>query len=112
MLKKILLFFCLALPGLAFAKEECEEPTAPAIPSGRTSTAKEMREAMQAVQDFVIAGVAYRECLDKMVSGVEDRLPERARTLFEEAYQDSLELDDLVAETFNTQVRIFKSLND
>lgn len=111
--KKILLLLCLMLPEMqAFAQPACQQPASPAIPSGRTSTQKEMRETMEAVKAFIGAGVAYRECLEKQFSGAKDDLPERARVVLEEAYQDSLEMDELVAHTFNTQLRIFKSLND
>jgi hypothetical protein len=111
--KNILLLLCLMLPGMqAFAQETCQEPVSPAIPSGRTSTEKEMREAMEAVKAFIVEGIAYRECLEKQFSGVQEGLPEHAKAVLEEAYQDSLEMDDLVAHTFNTQLRIFKSLND
>lgn len=111
--KKILLLLCLILPGMqAHAQAACREPVSPAIPSGRTSTEKEMREAMEAVKAFIGAGVTYRECLEKKFSGVQESLPEQAKTVLEEAYQNSLEMDDLVAHTFNTQLRIFRSLND
>lgn len=113
--KKILILLCLMLSGgPAFAKAEaaCEAPVAPAIPSGRTSTEEVMRDALEAVKDFIAAGVAYRECLDKEFADVKDKLSDHTRAVLEEAYQDSMETEDLVADTFNTQLRIFKSLHD
>lgn len=114
--KKILILLCLMLSGgPAFAKAEaaaCEAPVAPAIPSGRTSTEKVMHEALEAVKNFIAAGVAYRECLDKEFADVKDKLSEHTRAVLEEAYQESMETEDLVADTFNTQLRIFKSLHD
>lgn len=111
--KNILLLICLMLPGVqVYAQAACQAPVSPAIPSGRTSTEKEMRETMEAVKEFIAAGVAYRECLAQEFSGVKDDLPERARAMLEEAHQNSLEMDELVADTFNTQLRIFRSLNN
>ncbi|HEX7027848.1 MAG TPA: hypothetical protein VF268_11450 [Gammaproteobacteria bacterium] len=111
--KKILLLLCLTLAGMqAYAQPACQEPVSPAIPSGRTSTEKEMREALEAVKAFISAGIAYRECLEKEFSGVKEQLPGQIKAVLEEAYQNSLEMDELVADTFNTQLRIFRSLND
>lgn len=111
--KKILLFLCLSLCAThSFAQSACEAPVSPAIPSGRTSTEKVMREALEAVKNFIAAGVTYRECLDKQFADVKDKLPEHTREVLDEAYQNSLEIEDLVADTFNTQLRIFKSLHD
>jgi hypothetical protein len=113
--KKILILLCLMIsgaPAFAKAKAACESPVPPAIPSGRTSTEKVMREALEAVKNFIASGVTYRECLDKEFADVKDKLPDHTRAVLEEAYQDSLETEDLVADTFNTQLRIFKSLHD
>ena len=108
--KKLLicLAFLVCLPAFA---QECVQPAAPGIPSGRSATEKEMHDTMNAVKAFIAQGEVFRQCVDKQLKIIGDNTGHPLHDVLVETYQDSLDTEDLVAETFNTQLRIFRSNN-
>jgi hypothetical protein len=114
MLKKIrfLLLVCVlppAVPALA-EKEACVPPEAPAITDGRSARKQQMQDMRQAVETFVIDNFAYRKCLQDELKILGDSpKAQNLKAFLDEAIADSLDMDDLVADTFNTQLRIYKS---
>ena len=57
--------FILALGLSAGAAADCARPDAPTVPDGDTASLEQMLEAQQAVVDYMDAGNAYLECLQK-----------------------------------------------
>jgi hypothetical protein len=100
------------LPLSAQTEEKCSPPAAPGIPSGRSSTRTEMHETMGAVKEFIAAGNVYRACLDKVIAALGQDSDSLTKEALTEAYDDSLDTEELVADTFNTQLRIFRTQNN
>lgn len=115
----LLLLLCLLAAGRAGAvkNEEqelqaCLRPEAPAISDGRSARKDQIAEMRQSVVSFIGDNMAYRKCLERELKLLENMNSPQAQALkayIDEAILDSLEMDDLVADTFNTQLRIYKS---
>lgn len=93
-MKKLLVAFGL-LVGMGFSTVSmaaCEQPAAPAIPSGEAASGSDMLEAKKAVEAFLAAAETYLECArsgaqkDRMVADMED-----------------------VADKFNKELRAYKA---
>ena len=105
-------------PALAERGEEkqleaCQRPEAPSILDGRSARQEQISEMRQAVVDFIGVNLTYRKCLERELTLIGDNNSPKAQSIkafIDEAIADSLEMDDLVADTFNTQLRIYKSL--
>lgn len=117
--KKIRFIILLSLLSSAYpsiaeeAKEECVPPEAPAILDGRSARKEQIQDMREAVEAFIVDNFSYRECLQeelKIVETSDSPRAQAAKAFLDEAILDSLEMDDLVADTFNTQLRIYKSL--
>jgi hypothetical protein len=106
--------FLLSFPALAEKeKEACVPPEAPAIMDGRSARKQQMLDMRQAVETFVIDNFTYRECLQDELKTLGDSPKARSiKAFINEAITDSLDMDDLVADTFNTQLRIYKSMQE
>lgn len=94
------------------ADADCVRPgKTPSIPDARRSTEEDMKEAMSQIQDFLAAGSAYRECVNKLLEAGGDEVSENTRKAARYLIDESLETDELLGDLFNQQVRLFKSLN-
>jgi hypothetical protein len=115
------LLFCLLLqtwPVMAQDKAQnlaaCQRPQAPSISDGRSARKEQIAEMREAVVGFITDNVTYRDCLDrelKLLANLNSPQAQALKAYIDEAIADSLEMDDLVADTFNTQLRIYKSVN-
>lgn len=122
-IRKILrpLLCCLLLPSWTAAAQEeseslaeCRKPEAPAILDGRSARKEQISEMRESVVRYIGDNVTYRECLErelKILGGLDSPQAQNLKAYIDEAIVESLEMDDLVADTFNTQLRIYKSLN-
>lgn len=118
---RCLLLYCLLLPSWTAAVEEeserlaeCRRPEAPAILDGRSARKEQITEMREAVVSYIGDNMTYRECLERelnILSGLDSPQAQALKAYIDEAIVESLEMDDLVADTFNTQLRIYKSLN-
>jgi len=117
----LLLLLCLLAPaGTALADradekelEACRRPEAPTILDGRSARQEQITEMRKAVVDFIGVNMTYRKCLERERTLIGDNNSPKAQSVkayIDEAITDSLDMDDLVADTFNTELRIFKSL--
>ncbi|MEE4173443.1 MAG: hypothetical protein V2I57_04245 [Xanthomonadales bacterium] len=124
-MKRIRLFipfsvFGLALgaSALAFAQEDgsqiilpleaqtCDLPSAPSrIPE--EATYEELVAAKGRVSDFQAELAVYRECLEN--AAPEEELTEGNRIALNQAHNYSVEMEERVAEAFNTAVRAYKA---
>ena len=106
--KKLLILSAILFSAPLFA-QECVQPTAPGIPSGRSASEEEMRETLDAVKNYLAVNMAFRECVDKQLQAIGDNTDHPLYDILKEAHQDSEITEELVADTFNTQLRIYKS---
>ncbi len=107
----------LLIPPLSQAKDEkkedveCVLPPTPTIPSGRKVSKKVMVEAMETVKSYQQKNNAYRECLTQHMEKLGDEATEQGKAAVESAIAESIDTEELVADTFNTQLRLFKTQN-
>lgn len=95
-----------------YTQEQCAPPqTAPAVPDGRRSSEEEMKEAMTEIRDYLSANAAFRECAGAVLKKGTDSLPENTKAVIKRTIEESVETDELLADLFNQQVRIFKAAN-
>jgi hypothetical protein len=116
------LFLCLitvniCLPGALRAEEDepqsCVMPQAPTIPDGRTSKEEVMLTTMEAVKTFLALNNQYRECLGTRLATLSDNPEEAAlKKAIGGAIDEADSMEELVADTFNTQARIFKAIHE
>jgi hypothetical protein len=118
---RVLLLLCLLVPaGTALADRDdenqldaCRRPDAPTIQDALSAGEKQIGEMRKAVVDFIGVNMTYRKCLEHELKRIGDNNSPKAQSVkafINEAITDSLDMDDLVADTFNTQLRIYKSL--
>ena len=96
-------------------KKQCLPPEAPGITDGRTARKQQIQEMRKAVETYITDNFNYRLCLEEEFNVLNKIDAPKAKSLkaaVEEAITDSLEMDHLVADTFNTQLRIYKSLQE
>lgn len=94
-------------------KKVCRRPAAPAIIDGRSARKQQMLDMRKTVETFVGDNLIYRDCLGEQHKKLGDTTREQnLKAVIEEAIIDSLQMDDLVADTFNTQLRLYKSLQE
>jgi endo-alpha-1,4-polygalactosaminidase (GH114 family) len=120
--KKIcsLIALCLLLGPPAMGEEKelqemCIPPEAPSIIDGRSAQKQKMLDMRKTVDTFVSDNLVFRNCLQEELKKLSTLKSQKALDLkayIEEAIEDSLQMDVLVIDTFNTQVRIYKSLEE
>ncbi|MEM1413178.1 MAG: hypothetical protein AAGH19_12550 [Pseudomonadota bacterium] len=90
---------------LPLEAQTCDLPTAPArIPD--EATYDQLVAAKADVTSFQQALTAYRECLDG--ASPEEELTEGNRIALNQAHNYSVEMEERVAESFNTAVRAYR----
>jgi DNA repair ATPase RecN len=96
------------LAGPAFAA--CEYPQAARVPDGKSSSAAEMNEAQQRVQDYMAKMQQYLDCLEQEEAALpaEQRTAE-TRAITVKRYNAAVEAMESLAAQFNEQVRAFKA---
>jgi hypothetical protein len=111
----LLIPLCLLPAHPAMGAEEkaaCIAPAAPAIIDGRVADKQKMLDMRKTVDTYMNDNRAYRDCLADERKTLENMKSSQALDLkayIDEATTDSLDMDTLVIDTFNTQVRIYKS---
>jgi hypothetical protein len=96
-------------------KKECIAPEPPAILDGRSARKQQIQEMRKAVEVYITDNFVYRKCLEEeydILNKLDTAKAQSIKPAIEEAIEDSLEMDHLVADTFNTQLRIYKSLQE
>lgn len=91
---------------LPLEAQTCDLPAAPArIPE--EASYDDLVAAKGRVSDFQAALAVYRECLDK--AAPEEELTEGNRIALTQAHNYSVEMEERVAEAFNSAVRAYKA---
>lgn len=100
----------------AFAAD-CELPTMPTIPDGSSATMEEMIEGQQGVKAFQAAAAEFRNCQDNTMAQLKASVEEGnpgAAPKYEaatESYNQSVALEEELAEQFNQAIRAYKAAN-
>lgn len=94
-------------------KPQCALPDTPAIPDGSRSSEQRMQEAREAVTGYLEANAAYRECLAAGLKKDEQGKPANPRlhSLIDEMIGEAYDTAELVADTFNHNLRKFEQAN-
>ncbi len=114
----LLIALCLLAQTYPAAEEEqqmCVAPEAPAIIDGRTAKKQQMLDMHKIIETYMTDNTAYRKCLQVELDKLANLKSPKAKQLqayIEEAIADSLQMDSLIIDTFNTQVRIYKSAQE
>ena len=91
---------------LPLEAQTCDLPSAPARISEEADY-DELVAAKGRVSDFQAALAVYRECLEK--AAPDEELTEGNRIALNQAHNYSVEMEERVAEAFNTAVRAYKA---
>ncbi len=107
----------LALSGGQALASDCDMPTLPTIPDGASATMEEMIEGQQGVKAFQAAATEFRACQDdamaRLKASVEEGNPDAAPKYeaATEGYNESVALEEQLAEQFNQAIRAYKAAN-
>jgi len=91
---------------LAQLAGDCLTDGQPALPDGGTATLEEMLEAQAAVREFLSASEDSIDCLDDRSK--ERDLTDDQRSLLVRAHNDTVDVMEEIAATFNEQIRVFR----
>jgi len=106
-----------ALLAAPIAAEDCSMPEMPGLPDGGTATMEEMIAGQQAVKAFQADVEVFRGCQDTMMETLKTQVAEgdeAAAAEFQaatEAYNNSVSMEEQLAEQFNQAIRAFKAAN-
>ncbi len=118
-MNKIFISFALLLTFVAgpAVADDCTMPDKPSIPDGSTATMEEMIAGQSAVKAYQAAVEAYRGCQDGRMEALKAAVEEGdpgAAPAFEtatDAYNESVTLEEQLAEEFNQAIRAYKAAN-
>jgi len=107
-----------ATPALA---QDCDQPEAPTMPDGASSTMEDMLAGQKAVKAFQAANIDYLSCVEKAMNAAEAAAKEAGdddkaaaqQTYAElvETYNAAVSIEEEVAGQFNTEIREYKAAN-
>ena len=107
-----------ATPALA---QDCDQPEAPTMPDGASSTMEDMLAGQKAVKAFQEANIDYLSCVEKAMNAAEAAAKEAGdddkaaaqQTYAElvETYNAAVSIEEEVAGQFNTEIREYKAAN-
>jgi len=105
----------LVLGGTSAFAADCEQPAAPSVPDGASSSMEEMLAGQKAVKAFQSANLAYMQCLEPNLAAAEaavkegvEGAEEKYRSV-EAAYNAAVSVEEEVAGQFNTEIREYKA---
>lgn len=116
-LKSIPLALLITLAAGHVAANDCTMPDMPSIPDGSTATMEEMIAGQSAVKAYQADVESYRGCQDGRMQALRAAVEEGdpgAAPAFEEAtaaYNESVTLEEQLAERFNQAIRAYKAAN-
>jgi DNA repair ATPase RecN len=94
------------------AQAACEYPADVKIPDGKSATQEDISAASAAVKKYLGEMEAYMDCIDADAAAVpvEEQTPE-AKALHVKRYNAAVDAMEATANSFNEQLRAFKSAN-
>ena len=107
-----------ATPALA---QDCDQPEAPTMPDGASSTMEDMLAGQKAVKAFQSANIDYLSCVEKAMNAAEAAAKEagdddkaaaqETYAKLVETYNAAVSVEEEVAGQFNTEIREYKAAN-
>ena len=107
-----------AAPALA---QDCDQPEAPTMPDGASSTMEDMLAGQKAVKAFQAANIDYMSCVEEAMNAAEVAVTEASdddkaaaqETVAKlvETYNAAVSVEEEVAGQFNTEIREYKAAN-
>lgn len=107
----------LALGSTSALAADCEQPAAPELPDGSTSSMEEMLAGQKAVKAFQSANLAYMQCLEPTLTAAEAAVKEGAEgaeeqyKAIEATYNAAVSQEEQVAGQFNAEIGEYKAAN-
>ncbi|WP_428100673.1 hypothetical protein [Candidatus Rariloculus sp.] len=103
---------CIALASLfALPVLACENPPLAVVPDGENATMEELQAAQEDVRIYMEAMNEYIACVDEELDSAGDDAPELFQSLMVSRHNIGVEEMELVAESFNEQVRAWREAN-
>ena len=99
----------LTLGSASAIAADCEQPAAPELPDGGTSSMEQMLAGQKAVKAFQAANVEYMQCLEPTMMAAEGA--DEQYKAIEAAYNAAVSAEEEVADQFNTEIREYKTAN-
>jgi hypothetical protein len=114
-----LAFLLLACPtGYADDEEKDKEEVlcirpgdTPSVPDARRASESEMKEAMKAVREYLAKSTEFRGCVSALLHQEDEKSSESVKKAAVYMIQETLETEELLADLFNQQIRIYKQIN-
>jgi hypothetical protein len=107
----------LSLGSAASFAGDCEQPNAPQLPDGASSSMEQMLAGQKSVKAFQTANLEYMACLEPQLTAAQAAAKEGAEEArathkqIEEAYNAAVSMEEEVAGQFNTEIREYKAAN-
>lgn len=90
------------------AQAACNYPPEAKVPDGATATEEQMKEANQAVKEYMAAVESYLACLDEEEKALGDAVTEEQKSLHTSRHNAAVDALNAVASRYNEQVQLFK----
>ncbi|HJR69946.1 MAG TPA: hypothetical protein VKA43_07885 [Gammaproteobacteria bacterium] len=97
--------------GFATASVACEQPTAVAVPDGKTSTREEMLAGQAQIRAYQTAMDQFLACIDGELTAEGEQAPEEFKALMVSRHNAAVAEMEGVAAAFNEQLRAFRAAN-
>lgn len=97
--------------GYAMASAACENPTAVAIPDGKSSTLEQLLAAQAQVKTYQAAMTEFLACIDAELAAEGEDAPEEFKSLMVSRHNAAVAEMEGVAAAFNDQIKAFRAAN-
>ncbi|HUQ51896.1 MAG TPA: hypothetical protein VM692_06715 [Gammaproteobacteria bacterium] len=97
--------------GYGVAAGACENPTAVAIPDGKSATMEQMLAAQAQVKAYQTAMNAFLACLDTELDAQGEQAPEDFKSLMVSRHNAAVSEMEGVAAAFNDQIKAYRAAN-
>jgi hypothetical protein len=97
--------------GVGLAAAACENPTAVAIPDGKSSTMEQMLAAQAQVKAYQAAMSEFLACIDSELEAEGEQAPEDFKSLMVSRHNAAVAEMEGVAAAFNDQIKAYRAAN-
>ena len=108
-IRSLLTMLALMVTVTAFA--DCAPPEDVSVPDGTKASEEEMTKGQDFIRDFMTANERYRQCLDDEAAALGAELTDEQKASTTSLYNESVDREQALVETFNNQVRAFNKAN-
>ena len=97
--------------GFASASVACEQPTAVAVPDGKTATREAMLAGQAQIRTYQAAMDEFLACIDAELAAEGEQAPDEFKSLMVSRHNAAVAEMEGVAAAFNEQLRAFRAAN-